>query len=447
MDDPALVMNRSLRGRLSMGLGIAIAGMGVIAGIASFFLALNEAQEYQDASLQQIATLIPSPFWRNAGHHYSIPEDTDPDARIIVESLGPENSHAQETLLKLPAQLPAGFHTLLVNGQKWRIFVRRQGPAAALAVAQSTDVRSDAAFASAWRTLLPLVFLVPLLMAFSGWVVRRTLAPIHSLALAVDQQDANHPSPLCAEQVPEEITPFLHAINRMLERIRLLLDQQRFFIADAAHELRTPLTALSLQVQNLERADTLSEYKKRLEPLQSGLARSRHLLDQLLGLAREQGAASPLTPVDMAAIARQVVEEVYPLAAQKGIDLGLEAATALWVMGTDSALYSLLRNVVDNALRYSPEDSEVTVRVFSKGDDALLEVIDSGPGIPEAEKDRLFEPFYRIPGTEEEGSGLGLTIVRSIAAHLGGEIVLRARADQPGLHFIYRQTKFHLIQS
>ena len=432
-------MKRSLQGRLSIGLSIAIVCMGLFAGLASFFLALNEAQDYQDASLQQIAALVPPQIWRNTYRYGRQPVDADSDVRIVVEPLCLVNCKGVDIPLKLSPQLSSGFHTLAVDGQEWRVFVRRQGPGEALAVAQSTDLRSDAAIASARRTLLPLLFLVPLLIVFSHVIVRRSLAPIQSLAQVMDRQNADRPEPLSLEQVPEEIAPFLQAINRLLERIRILLEQERRFIADAAHELRTPLTALSLQVQNLERADSLSECRKRVLPLQSGLERSRHLLDQLLGLARQQTAPSSFEPVDLAVIARQTVEDLYPLAEQKKIDFGLDASTALWVQGSAAAFYSLLRNAADNALRYSPENSEVTVRAYREGEYALLEVIDSGPGIPAEESERIFDPFYRIPGITGDGSGLGLTIVRAIAEQLGGQIILRSRREQSGLHFIYRQ--------
>ena len=432
-------MKRSLQGRLSIGLSIAIVCMGLFAGLASFFLALNEAQDYQDASLQQIAALVPPQIWRNTYRYGRQPVDADSDVRIVVEPLCLVNCKGVDIPLKLPPQLSSGFHTLAVDGQEWRVFVRRQGPGEALAVAQSTDLRSDAAIASARRTLLPLLFLVPLLIVFSHVIVRRSLAPIQSLAQVMDRQNADRPEPLSLEQVPEEIAPFLQAINRLLERIRILLEQERRFIADAAHELRTPLTALSLQVQNLERADSLSECRKRVLPLQSGLERSRHLLDQLLGLARQQTAPSSFEPVDLAVIARQTVEDLYPLAEQKKIDFGRDASTAFWVQGSAAAFYSLLRNAADNALRYSPENSEVTVRAYREGEYALLEVIDSGPGIPAEESERIFDPFYRIPGITGDGSGLGLTIVRAIAEQLGGQIILRSRREQSGLHFIYRQ--------
>ena len=432
-------MKKSLQRQLSIGLGIAIICMGLLAGLAAFFLSLNEAQEYQDASLQQIAALVPPQVWQNAYRYDQRHVDIDPDARIVVEPLCLSNCGKLDTPLPLPPQLSQGFHTVAVKDQDWRVFVRRLGPDKALAVAQSTDLRSDAAFASARLTLLPLLILIPLLVIFARIIVRRSLAPIHALADAVDQQNADRPTPLSVEQVPEEIVPFIQSLNRLLERIRQLLAKERRFIADAAHELRTPLTALSLQVQNLQRADSLEESRKRLLPLQDGLERARHLLDQLLGFARQQSGVSTIEPVDLTAVARQVVEDLYSLAELKNIDFGMDAEQPLRVQGSSAAFYSLLRNAVDNALRYSPDHSEVTVRVRSEENEVLLEVLDSGPGIPPEALERVFDPFYRLPGSAGDGSGLGLSIVRSIAEQMGGEIILQARTDHAGLHFIYRQ--------
>ena len=418
---------------------MAIVCMGLLAGLASFGLAFDEAQEYQDASLRQIAVLIPPEHGATVEKPVATPLDVDPDARIVVQVLTTSQPSTAAALLKLPTHLSSGFHTVNVGGQNWRVFVRRLAPGQKIAVAQSTDIRSDAAFNSALRTLMPLLLLVPLLLVFVRYLVLRSLAPVHALAQAVDAQNAEYPEPLPASGVPEEIAPFLRAINRLLERVRLLMTQQRRFVADAAHELRTPLTALSLQAQNLERAESLAECKQRLLPLKSGLERSRHLLDQLLSLARQQAAVAAHQPVDLAAVARLVVEDLYPLAEQKNLDFGLELQGAVWVEGAEAALHSLVRNAVDNALRYSPENGEVTIRIRSDGEEGVVEVIDTGPGIPPEESHRVFDAFYRLPDSAESGSGLGLTIARHIADQLGGRITLSSRSDRQGLVFMYRQ--------
>jgi two-component system OmpR family sensor kinase len=313
-----------------------------------------------------------------------------------------------------------------------------------IAVSQETRIRSEAARDSALRTLLPLIVLIPLLAFFSRRLVSASLAPVRALAQVADAQPEDRPVALPTAQVPDEIAPFVHSINRMLERINRLMDQQRRFIADAAHELRTPLTALSLQVQNLERADSLEACKQRLLPLKTGLERSRHLLDQLLSLARQQAGAGKLQQVDLAEVAQTVIGELFPLAEMKHIDLGLEQQGKTWIDAEVSAVHMLLRNAVDNALRYTPEGGEVTIRVRSDKDEGLVEVIDNGPGIPKEERKRVFDTFYRVPGSPDGGSGLGLAIVRNIADRLGGAVTLENRKDRSGLIFVYRQ---HLSSS
>ncbi|MCE5393151.1 MAG: HAMP domain-containing histidine kinase [Acidithiobacillus sp.] len=431
-------MSNSLQHRLFFALSMAIVGVGLLASLASFWLAMGEAQEYQDASLRQIAALIPQESRHSPTQTVAPPTDEDPDARILVQALsGTANAHTP--VLRLPMALTPGFHTVPVDGQNWRVFVRSLGPGEKIAVAQSTDVRSDAALDSALRTLIPLLLLVPILLLIARYLIQRSLTPVHTLATAADAQRAESPEPLPIHGVPGEIVPFLRAINRLLERVREMMKHQRRFVADAAHELRTPLTALSLQVQNLERAATLAECKERLVPLQNGLARAQQLLEQLLGLARQQAAGPARNPVNLGQVARLVTENLIPLAEQKQQDFGLELHGEVWVEGSEEALYSLVRNAVDNALRYSPAHGEITLRLRQEDTSAVVEIMDSGPGIPPAALERVFDPFYRLPDSPAGGSGLGLTIARQIAEQLGGEITLSPRKDRQGLVFSYRQ--------
>jgi two-component system OmpR family sensor kinase/two-component system sensor histidine kinase QseC len=239
--------------------------------------------------------------------------------------------------------------------------------------------------------------------------------------------------------VPDEVAPFIHAINRLLQRINLMNATQRRFIADAAHELRSPLTALSLQAQNIEKTGSFAISKERLVPLKNGLERSRHLLNQLLDLVRQQASTTNLLPVDLATVALTVIEEMMPIADAKKIDLGLSQEATVRIDADASAIQLMLRNAVDNALRYTPEGGEVTVRIGSEDGNAILEVIDNGPGIPDAELERVFEAFYRLPNNKQVGSGLGLAIARSIAYQFKGSISLRNRTSGTGLIFTYRQ--------
>jgi len=233
------------------------------------------------------------------------------------------------------------------------------------------------------------------------------------------------------------VQPLVHALNGLLGRLERALVAQRAFIADAAHELRTPLTAVHLQAQLVERAATDDERRAAMQTLKRGLDRATHLVEQLLTLAREEPdvAIRPFAPVDLAALARSVVGEQAAIAAARGLDLGLERADPAVVEGDAAGLRTLLSNLVDNALRYTPRGGRVDVAVESQGTGAAIIVRDSGPGIPAAERNRVFDRFYRAPNAaaaDLAGSGLGLAIVRRVAERHGADVALGTGIAEDG---------------
>jgi two-component system OmpR family sensor kinase len=430
-------MKNSLQQRLSIWLSIAIVATGFLAAGVSFWFAYDEAQEFQDNSLRQIATLVDADRLPSDGQRSSGAADSDPEARIIVERLATSPAiHPQR--LALPAYLTTGFHTLDVAGNRWRLYVRALKSGERIAVAQEIQVRAEAARDSALRTLLPLLALIPLLVFLSRRLVSASLAPIRALAQVTDAQQEDRPSALPTAQVPEEVAPFVHSINRLLERITRLMGQQRRFIADAAHELRSPLTALSLQAQNLRQADSTEAMRERVVPLMAGIERARHLTEQLLSLARTQAATASQSNIDVSAMVRELIADYLPMAEAKKIDLGLEEMAPLSILANPEVLRLIVRNALENALKYTPVGGEVTLRLRTMDDDAVIEVIDNGPGIPVAERERVFDSFYRLPETTGEGSGLGLAIAREAAIRLGGRVSLHERQAGPGLIFRYQ---------
>jgi two-component system OmpR family sensor kinase len=216
------------------------------------------------------------------------------------------------------------------------------------------------------------------------------------------------------------------------------VEEQRRFIADAAHELRTPLTALALQARNVESAASPAAAGERIAQLRAGIERTRRLTDQLLSLARTRSWSEPSVRVDVPALARELLAESMPAASAKRIDLGIEEQAAIVLNTGPEALRLILRNALDNAVRHAPEGGEVTLRLSRQGSDAVLEVIDNGPGIPESEHARAFEPFRRLEGESSGGSGLGLAIARDAATRINGRVSLHARAGG-GLVFRFRQ--------
>ncbi len=432
-------MKPSLQRHLSLVLGSAILFAGLLATLASFRLAYSEAKEFQDDMLRQIAamsagTTTNSSAPATAGQDLPETALTDPESRVTILHL-PVDTRPDW----LAGDVTAGLHTVDAGAARLRVFVR-DGPAGTRTVVyQPTDARDEIAIDSAWRTLIPLLLLLPVLAWLIVRIIRRELAPITLLAKRLDEQPADHLQPLANHDIPREIAPFVHAINRLLERVSHLVAEQRRFIADAAHELRSPLTALSLQAQNLRQADTLQAAQARVVPLQAGIERARQLTEQLLTLARTQAGEGDQVRVDVPAMALTLIAEYLPLAEAKHIDLGLDEIARIELRAPPDSLRLILKNALENALKYTPDGGVVTLRLLSEGDTAVIEVVDNGPGIPAPERERVFDAFYRIPGAVGLGNGLGLAIAREAAVRAGGVVSLHDRAAEPGTIFRYRQ--------
>lgn len=432
-------MRRSLQWRLSLTLSSAILLAALAAAAVSFLVAYHEATEFQDDILRQIAALAA----RDGGGAGDI---GSPDQPRGDEGL--DNADSYIRVVRLPQgprprwlvpDLPPGFHTLRAGDERLRVF-KRVGPAGrSTVVIQPIEIRSEIGLTSAEHALAPLLLLPVLAVWMILRIVRRELAPIRHLAAHLDAQPADRPRALSDRDVPSEIRPFVLAINRLLERVGVLMDQQRRFVADAAHELRSPLTALSIQARNLRAAKTLNTMRERIEPLQAGIERARKLTEQILSLARVQAGTAATTEVDVAALARELIAEYLPLAESKGIDLGLDAVAPMRVRAAGETLRLVLKNGLENALKYAPRGGEVTLRLATDASGAVVDILDDGPGITVAERERVFDPFYRTLGTIGEGSGLGLAIAREAAASLGGSLSLLDRAPGPGLTFRYCQ--------
>ena len=430
-------MKNSLQSKLLIWLSVAILLISLLATGISFWLAFNETQEFQDNELRQIALLVDT--YKAPLNEERILESVDNDPKRIIVMPIIELPIFPSKTLKIPQNLSTGFHTLDIEGISWRVYIYATLIGRHVAVAQEANIRRTIARDSALFTLLPMLVLIPILILVLRKIIKVEMLSLRTLAEILDKQKDTRLSVLPTGKVPNEIAPFVHAINRMMQRINLMNESQRRFIADAAHELRSPLTALSLQAENIERTGSYAISKERLVPLKDGLERSRNLINQLLDLVRQEASTTQLLPVDLAAVALATIEEMMPIADEMKIDLGLSKEATLAVDANASYLQLMLRNAIDNALRYTPIGGEVTVRIALKNDDAVIEVIDNGPGIPDAELGKVFEAFYRLPGNTQIGSGLGLAIARSIANQLQGSISLKNRTDGTGLIFSYRQ--------
>ena len=418
MDGRSADVMHSLRGRLFFGLTITIIVAGLGAGALAYDWAFDEAIELQDSILIQIGAVAGTIHVAEAS---PAGRGVDAEAQVVIEPLdGPGSDTQDGRRLKT---LPDGLHTVARNGKPWRVLIRTRADASRIAIGQPTAIRDEIARDSALRTVVPLLALIPCLMLIVAFVIRQTLRPVLSLAERLDRRQADQLERLPLAGTPDELHPFIASINRLLERVQDLIDQQRRFIADAAHELRTPITAISLQAENLDHAELQPESRGRLAALRSGTRRTAHLLEQLLALARyDVGGmtATPATPLDQCT--KEVVADLLPLAAERGVDLGFAIVEPILVRGEPAMLAVMVRNLIDNAIRHIPKGGRIDIGVYREGARAILQVEDNGPGIPEADLARIFEPFVRGRGVAEQGSGLGLSIVKRIVERLNGSL-------------------------
>ena len=303
-------------------------------------------------------------------------------------------------------------------------------------VAERLTARDEFARAIILRMVVPQAVLI-LLAGFAVWyAVGRGLAPLSTLRREIESRSHRDLSALSEEQAPQEVQPLIRAMNDLLGRLAGAISAQQRFIADAAHQLRTPIAGLKTQTELALRQSQLSEVQTTLRQLQTATERSTRLVNQLLSLARsEPGAAreDAAHRLDLARLARDTTTEWVPLALAKKIDLGYDGEDAAQgVAGDPLLIREMLGNLIDNAIRYTPEGGQVTVRVAGGPREVLLSIEDSGPGIPEAERSRVFERFYRVLGSGAEGAGLGLAIVREIAVSHGAEVALAGAAGGRG---------------
>lgn len=423
-------MIQSLRARLFIGLTFIVILTGAVGATLAYLWAYDEAIEIQDSVLIQVgAFALGAPLKES-----SAVKDIDADSEVAVVELG--NAPRGPADMRRLWALQDGLHNDSYQGQAVRVLLRTRPDGSRLAVTQSNELRTELAGNMAIRTLLPIAALVPCLMLVIAVVIARSLGPMVRLADELDTRKADDMRPLAVRGAPSELQPFLASINALLARVEAMVDQQRRFIADAAHELRTPITALSLQAENLASVEIPRPARERVNALKHGMRRTRQLLEQLLLLARqESGPSDKPERVFLDRVAKGVVADLLADAAARNIDLGFTVAEEVTVDGNSFALASAIRNVVENAIKFTPDGGTVDLVVTREGEMAVVQIEDGGPGIPQADIARVFEPFFRGSQPSGEGSGLGLSIAKRAIDQAGGVIEIEniVGRDRPGL--------------
>ena len=417
----------SIRARLSAALIVLVALVSLVAAFVTYHRVLNETSTLFDYQLRQMALSLRGQV--SLAPRIEIPPDQgDSDFVIQIWDIFGSRVYLSRPGLPLINQVVLGYTDLSLRGENWRAY-GLQTPNGVIQIAQPLHVRESLAGAAALRVVIPLILLLPVMVAFVAWIVGQGLQPLKAVTAEVQRRDVRSLSPLDAKHLPLEIEPLVSELNRLLLRLELAFSAQRDFIADAAHELRSPLTALRLQLQLLDRAPDESARLEARDRLGSAIERAIHLAEQLLTLARsDPGEAVPAAAsIDLAAIAAAGIADNHALAMTRRIEVSLESQPTP-MQGDADALRILMRNLIDNAVRYTPPGGSVRVRCYLTAAGPELEVQDTGPGIPADERERVFDRFYRRAGSTETGTGLGLAIVNAVTTRHSGRVTLAEAA-------------------
>ena len=411
--------SHSLRARLLGLLMVVITLAALLQAGTAYLTALSQADLIFDRHMQKMALSL-----RSASSLTSSTPNVDvnldrasEDFFVQMWTAGgvPVFQSAAHQTLRRPAR--PGFSDVQSQDRMYRVFSVAT-PTQIIQVAQDMAARRDMARTLAVRTIGPTVLMAPILMLVVWWVVSRSLAPVARVRSQMAQRRADELSPLSEVGLPDEIRPLIQELNLLLERVRQAFDTQKVFVADAAHEMRSPLAALKIQLQGLQRAGDDAARELGIRRLAAGIDRAAHLVDQLLVLARQEARVATgvdFAAVDLAQVAILSVEDTLFAAQNRRIDLGVHRAETAVVSGHAEALRILARNLLDNAVKYTPEGGTVDLNVQATADGIVLSVEDSGPGIAEADRGRVLDRFYRASGASATGSGLGLAIVNAIA--------------------------------
>ena len=472
---------RSIRARiLGLVLGVLVLSLTAIS-LKSYFDAQHEIEELFDAQLAQTARILQGMVGGDMplatrelmqralnsallsqraasealpanGHPYEGKlafQVLDDSGQVLLQSASASADLLRRMIVDLHQQAPQphahereeplsstgvdllGYHTVPLGRYHWRVFMLHDQLAGKwIMVAERDDVRGELVEKIAMRSLLPDLVGLPLLALLVWVAVGMGLLPLQQMVNFLKNRDPDNLAPLVLAPLPSELEPMAASLNRLLQQVNVLLEREKRFLADAAHELRTPLAVLRIHAQNAVSAASAEERDAALAQLIGGVDRATRVVTQLLTLARLEPNAVQLAmqTFDLAAFVRQELAELIPLALERDqeLTLDLDETADLLLRGDAPSLGILLQNLVGNALQYTPEGGRIQIALQGQGDSLLLSVQDSGPGVPQEQREQLFQRFYRQgPG---QGAGLGQSIVQRIVELHRGEISLHTAA-------------------
>jgi two-component system, OmpR family, sensor histidine kinase QseC len=432
----------SLKKRLIWGTSIFSLLLGCLLIFTAYKIALHEVDEILDTQMQYMAersTTQPlTPVASKVELHRTYHEE---DLLVDIWAYKDQSHLWHQTHLLIPPVQQAGFYTQETPQGKWRVYVIPLKDYQ-IQVSQQEQVRKSFAWELAGSMFIPYVLLLPFAIIILAFIISLSLKPLDDFKAELQQRDSDGLAPIDSKEYPQELIPTIEEMNHLFERIQHAQAEQKQFIADAAHELRTPVTALNLQTKIL-----MSQFPEHesLKNLSKGLARIQHLVTQLLALAKQDVGLmliEPNTLFRLNDVALNCVEQLVNLAMQKEIDLGFERNDVIEMHSLESTVHSVIFNLIDNAIKYTPSQGIINISVYNENEDyACIQIEDSGSGIAPENYDKVLKRFYRVHHHLEVGSGLGLSIVDKATQRLGGTLQLGRSIDLGGLLVTVRLPK------
>lgn len=443
-------MIRSIRHFLLISLLISMTIASSITAIGNYLLDKRIIQPYLDNQLIKLFTFVEliahtameDPHAQekistyltrsgNAGAKHFFFQVWTKEKKLLLYSTGQLKMSMLET--------PLGFSDIQLKNSDWRVYATVDPETKnKIVVAELYDIRNQLVDDITRNNGYILLITYPIFGTLIWIIVGLALRSITRVTNEISNRASTYLEPVQAEKIPIEIEPLVAELNQLFLRLKLAFDRNKRFAGDAAHELRTPLAALKTQAQVALKAHNEEERTKAIQKVVQSVDRSSHVVAQLLILSRlsQEEELNDICPVDLHKLATEIVAYLVPVALEKNIEIELASPPHhVIIQGNDIALGILIRNIVDNAIRYTPNDGQIKIQLLNDNEHVIFRVIDSGPGIPKELRDRVFERFYRILGTQAQGSGLGLAIVSQIADLHHAKILLSTPKNGIGLQF------------
>jgi two-component system OmpR family sensor kinase len=436
-------MRNSIKRFLLIYITLSILVIYALISFASYWVSKEELDELYDANLQQYAHAV-------AAQHINIEDETslyqnnqvgaekdiEGEQEFFLRVLAEDGRvlYVSHPNTKLPVPTTMGLSTEKIENKQWRFFALK-AKNRTIQVAQSLKLRKTTIKETAYSLMVSQLAFIPLLVLLIFYAIRKALSPLSMLSKQIQHRDSYDLNPFADDNVPAEVRPLVQSLNMFMGKVSFMVDVLKRFTSDAAHELRTPITGLKLQLTALEQSNSKSERECAIRNLKSGIARSEQLVSQLLTLARidPDNKSRHIQSLNMLELVKESFQELLPLAQEKSIDIGLMKADDCEINASRQEIKVLINNILDNAIRYTPNGGKIDVSVISQAGNVNLEVKDSGPGIPQHELERVFERFYRGENQHIPGSGLGLAIVKEIA--IQHKAIIQLSNNNPGLSF------------